>query len=383
MRPLYLDYMATTPVDERVAKKMFQYMTYEGEYGNASSTTHIYGERVALAIEEARESVAQLIHAQPEEIIWTSGATESNNLAIKGACHFYQRKGKHIITLKTEHKSVLEPFEQLAREGFEVTFLPVLPNGLLDLDVLKNAIRQDTILVSVMHVNNEIGVIQNIGAIGQWLKNKGIIFHVDAAQSVGKIPINVNDMSVSLMSITAHKIYGPKGVGALYVSRQPRIRLQPLVQGGGQEQGLRPGTLASHQIIGMGEAFLIAQENLVADNQRILVLRNRLWNELRKIEGVHLNGDLENRVAGNLNICFENIEGNMLSTALKDLAISSTSACTSGSLEPSYVLKALDLSDDLAQSSIRLSLGRYTVESDIPFIVDKITEQVKKLRTCL
>lgn len=379
-RPLYLDYMATTPIDERVANKMLHYMTYDGEFGNPASRSHVYGEKAALAVEKAREEVAGLIHAEASEIIWTSGATEANNLAIKGACHFYQRKGQHIITMLTEHKAVLEPFEQLEREGFEVTYLSPLPNGLLALNVLEKAIRKDTIFVSIMHVNNEIGVIQDIEAIGRFLQNKGIIFHVDAAQSAGKMPIDVAKMHVNLMSLSAHKVYGPKGMGVLYVSHNPRIRLTPLIHGGGHEQGLRAGTLATHQIVGMGEAFRIAREVLSEENQRILKLREMLWNGLKKIPGIHLNGDEKQRVPGNLNVSFEGIEGQSLKLALKDLAISSTSACTSGSVEPSYVLKALNIPNDLAQSALRLSIGRYTTESDIHFVIEKITEQVKLLR---
>ncbi len=380
-RPLYFDYMATTPIDERVAKKMWDYMTIEGEFGNPASRTHVYGQRAALAVEDAREAVADLIHAEPSEIIWTSGATEANNLAIKGACHFYQRKGKHIITLTTEHKAVLEPFEQLEREGFEVAYLSPCPNGLLALDTLEKAIRKDTIFVSIMQVNNEIGVIQDIAAIGQLLRNKGIIFHVDAAQSVGKVPINVHEMSISLMSLTAHKIYGPKGIGALYVSHQPRIRLEPLLHGGGQEKGLRAGTLPTHQIVGMGEAFRLANALLPTESVQILALRHQLWDGLKNIPGIHLNGDEIQRVPGNLNISIEGIDGNELTLALKELAISSTSACTSGSVEPSHVLKALNIPRDLAQGTLRLSIGRYTTESDIQVAIQAITEKIQNLRS--
>lgn len=379
-RPLYLDYMATTPVDERVAVKMLHFMTYDGEFGNPSSRTHIYGEKAAEAVAEAREEVARLIHAESSEIIWTSGATESNNLAIKGACHFYQRKGKHIITLSTEHKAVLEPFEQLEREGFEVTRLSPLSNGLLSLETLEKAIRKDTIFVSIMHVNNEIGVIQDIGSIGRFLQDKGIIFHVDAAQSAGKIPINVGEMGVNLMSFSAHKIYGPKGIGALYISSSPKIRLESLLHGGSQEQGVRPGTLATHQIVGMGEAFRIARDILPEENVRLLKYRDMLWSGLKKIPGIHLNGDERQRVPGNLNFSFEEIEGNSLTLALNDLAISSTSACTSGSMEASHVLKALNIPSFLAKNAIRLSIGRYTTESDIYFIIERITEAVRRFR---
>lgn len=379
-RPIYFDYMATTPVDERVFEKMRRYMTYEGEFGNSTSKTHVYGEKAALAIEEAREEVARLIHAESNEIIWTSGATEANNLAIKGACRFYQRKGKHIITLLSEHKAVIEPFQQLEREGFEVTWLSPKSNGLLDLEMLKKVIKKETIFVSIMHVNNEIGVIQDIAAIGQYLKNKGIIFHVDAAQSAGKIPIDVHAMHVSLMSFSAHKIYGPKGVGALFVNHQPRVRLEPLFHGGGQEQGLRPGTLPSHQIVGMGEAFKIARENLSQESQRILFLRQKLWHGLKNILGVHLNGDETRRVPGNLNISIEGVKGEELMLALNDLAISSTSACESASVEPSHVLKALKIPEGLAQSTIRLSIGRYTSESDINFAIEDIKKHIELIR---
>jgi cysteine desulfurase len=378
-RPIYLDYMATTPIDERVAEKMWHYMTYAGEFGNPASTSHIYGQRASLAVEEARESVAALIHAEPDEIIWTSGATEANNLAIKGACRFYQRKGKHIITVTTEHKAVLEPFDQLEREGFDVTRLSPLPNGVLQLDMLEKALRSDTIFVSVMHANNEIGVIQDISAIGHLLQKKGIIFHVDAAQSAGKIPIDVHAMSISLMSLSAHKIYGPKGIGALFVSHQPRIRLESLLHGGAQEQGLRAGTLATHQIVGMGEAFRLAQILLPTESQKILTLRQMLWDGLKTILGIHLNGDEVQRVPGNLNVSIENIDGNELRLALKNLAFSSTSACTSGSVEPSYVLKALHVPRDLAQSTLRLSIGRYTTESDISIAIESITQNVNRL----
>lgn len=366
-RPIYFDYMSTTPVDERVAQKMWDYMTYAGAFGNPASRT-FYGEQAAAAVDEAREQVAQLIHADPAEMIWTSGATEANNLAIKGACHFYQRKGKHIITVATEHTAVLEPFEQLAREGFDVTLLPVLSNGLLSLDVLAKAIRPDTIFVSVMHVNNEIGVIQDITAIGQLLANKGIIFHVDAAQSLGKVLIDVQTMPVNLMSFSAHKIYGPKGMGALYVSHHPRIRLVPLMQGGAQEQGLRPGTLATHQIVGMGEACRIMRVEGEAENRRILVLRHQLWDAIKNIPGIHFHGDKLHRVPGNINISFSGVSGETLSLKLSNIAFSSRSACTSSSLEASHVLKALHIPDDLAHNAMRISIGRYTTESDIEML---------------
>ncbi len=380
-KPIYLDYMATTPVDERVAKKMMHYMTFDGEFGNPASSSHIYGQTAALAVAEAREQVASLIHADPAEIVWTSGATESNNLAIKGACHFYQRKGKHIITLKTEHKSVLDSLEQLEREGFEVTRLSPESNGLILLETLEKALRPDTIFVSIMHVNNEIGVIQDISAIGQLLKDRGIIFHVDGAQSAGKTPVDVKAMNISLMSFSGHKVYGPKGIGVLYVNHSPRIRLEPLIHGGGHEQGLRAGTLATHQIVGMGEAFSIAKEIMLEECQRILALRELLWEHLKKIPDVHLHGDEHQRISGNLNISFEGVEGLSLALALKDLAYSSTSACSSGSSAPSHVLKAIGVSNRLAFSALRLSLGRYTTEADVDYIIKLVTAQVSRLRT--
>lgn len=380
-RPIYLDYMATTPVDSRVAQKMLHYMTFDGEFGNASSKTHIYGQKAAEAVENARAQVSALIHAEPREIIWTSGATEANNLAIKGACRFYQRKGRHIITLQTEHTAVLEPFEQLAREGFEVTYLAPSSNGLLSLETLEQAIRPDTIFASIMHVNNEIGVIQDIAAIGTLLKNKGVLFHVDAAQSAGKIPIDLTQMPVNLMSFAAHKIYGPKGIGALYVRQSPRVRLEALVHGGGQEQGIRAGTLPVHQIVGMGEAFQIAEQALPVESKQLLQWRNQLWEGLRKIPSIHFNGDLKQRVPGNLNMSFEGLDGSdALVLALPNLAFSSTSACSSGREEPSHVLKALGVSRDLARNTLRLSIGRYTKESDILIAIQQITDAVAALR---
>jgi len=377
-KPIYLDYMATTPVDPVVAEKMLHYMTYEGEFGNPSSRTHVYGEKAALAVLEAREAVAGLIGAEASEIIWTSGATEANNLALKGACHFYRRKGTHVVTLKTEHKAVLDPCEQLEREGFEVTYLTPQPNGLLLLEMLESALRPDTILVSVMHANNEIGVIQDIAAIGQLLKGKGILFHVDAAQSAGKIPLDMQTMPVDLLSLSAHKIYGPKGIGALFVRGRPRVRLEPLIHGGGQEQGLRAGTLASHQIVGMGEAFRLAKELMQEESQRILKLRRLLWEGIRNLPGIVLHGDEEQRLPGNLNISFWNIDGAELKLALHDLALSSTSACTSGSIEPSYVLSAIGVPRELAQSALRIAIGRYTTEEEIQFAVQAIRQAVAK-----
>ncbi|WP_338018810.1 IscS subfamily cysteine desulfurase [Ectothiorhodospira variabilis] len=378
--PIYLDYSATTPVDERVAEKMVGFMTRSGCYGNPASRSHSFGWTAEKAVETAREQVAALVGADPREIIWTSGATEADNLAIKGAAHFYQKKGRHIVTLKTEHKAVLDPCRQLEREGFEVTYLDPEPNGLLNLNKLEAALREDTILVSVMHVNNEIGVIQDLEAIGQLTRARGIVFHVDAAQSAGKIPLNLSSLPVDLASFSAHKIYGPKGVGALYVSRKPRVRLEAQMHGGGHERGLRSGTLATHQIVGMGEAFRIAGEQMDAEATRVLQLRDRLWAGLSAMEEVYLNGDLEHRVAGNLNVSFNFVEGESLIMALKDIAVSSGSACTSSSLEPSYVLRALGRDDELAHSSIRFSIGRYTTAEEVDYTVELVRAAVQKLR---
>jgi len=340
-----MDYSATTPVDERVAEKMCTYLTRQGQFGNPASRSHEFGWKAESAVEQARADVASLVNANPKEIIWTSGATESDNLAIKGAAHFYQKQGKHIITLKTEHKAVLDSCRQLEREGFEVSYLDPEPNGLLDLDKFQAALRDDTILVSIMHVNNEIGVIQDVAAIGEICRDRKIIFHVDAAQSAGKIDIDLEQLKVDLMSFSAHKIYGPKGIGALYVRRKPRVRLEAQMHGGGHERGLRSGTLPTHQIVGMGEAFRIAREEMAEENVRIAALRDRLWNGLNDIEEVYLNGDMEHRITGNLNVSFNYVEGESLIMALKDMAVSSGSACTSSSLEPSYVLRALGRSD--------------------------------------
>jgi cysteine desulfurase len=378
--PIYLDYSATTPVDERVAKAMMNCLTKEGNYGNPASRSHVFGWNADKAIEEARANVAALINADPREIVWTSGATESNNLAIKGAAHFYQKNGKHIITCKTEHKAVLDTCRQLEREGFEVTYLEPLDNGLIDLETLKAAIREDTILVSLMHVNNEIGVIQDIKAIGEITRERKIIFHVDAAQSPGKVEVDVEDMNVDLMSMSAHKVYGPKGIGALYVRRKPRVRIEAQMHGGGHERGMRSGTLPTHQIVGMGEAFRIAKEEMAADNERILMLRNRLLNGLKDMEEIYINGDLEHRIPGNLNVSFNYVEGESLIMALKDIAVSSGSACTSASLEPSYVLRALGRDDELAHSSIRFTIGRFTTVEEIDYAVELIRKAVVKLR---
>ncbi|HID49246.1 MAG TPA: IscS subfamily cysteine desulfurase, partial [Chromatiales bacterium] len=378
--PIYFDYSATTPVDPRVAEKMCACLTEDGIFGNPASRSHRFGWQAEEAVEQARQEVARLIQADPKEIVFTSGATESDNLALKGVAHFYQKKGKHIITCKTEHKAVLDTCRQLEREGFEVTYLEPEPNGLVDLDKLKAAMRDDTVLVSIMHVNNEIGVIQDIKAIGALTRERKILFHVDAAQSAGKVPIDVNDMNVDLMSFSAHKVYGPKGVGALYVRRKPRVRLEAQMHGGGHERGMRSGTLATHQIVGMGEAFRLAREEMAADNERIRMLRDRLLNGLKDIEEIYINGDLEQRVPHNLNISFNFVEGESLMMALKDLAVSSGSACTSSSLEPSYVLRALGRNDELAHSSIRFSIGRFTTEEEIDFAIEQIRQNIGKLR---
>lgn len=378
--PIYLDYAATTPVDERVAAKMMQCLTLEGVFGNPASRSHSFGWQSEALVEEARAHVAALVNADPREIVWTSGATESDNLAIKGAAHFYQKKGRHLVTVKTEHKAVLDTMRQLEREGFEVTYLEPRSNGLLDLEKFMAALRDDTVLASVMHVNNEIGVIQDIEAIGNACRERGVIFHVDAAQSAGKVPIDLEKLPVDLMSFSAHKIYGPKGIGALYVRRKPRIRLEAQMHGGGHERGLRSGTLPTHQIVGMGEAFRIAREEMVQDNERIRMLRDRLLKGIKDIEEVYINGDLEHRLPGNLNVSFNFIEGESLIMALKDLAVSSGSACTSASLEPSYVLRALGRDDELAHSSIRFSIGRFTTAEDVDYTVEKIRASVEKLR---
>ena len=378
--PIYLDYSATTPVDPRVASAMMECLTNEGNFGNPASRSHEFGWKAEEAVEQARANIANLINADAKEIIWTSGATESDNLAIKGAAHFYSKNGKHIITLKTEHKAVLDTCRQLEREGFEVTYLEPESNGLVDMEKLKAAIREDTVLISIMHVNNEIGVVQDIKAIGQLAREKKIIFHVDAAQSAGKIEIDVKDMHVDLMSFSAHKIYGPKGIGALYVCRKPRVRIEAQMHGGGHERGMRSGTLPTHQIVGMGEAFRIAKEEMAAENERIRMLRDRLLDGLKDIEEVYINGDLDHRVPHNLNMSFNFVEGESLIMALKDIAISSGSACTSASLEPSYVLRALGRDDELAHSSLRFSIGRFTTEKDVDHAVEVIRQAVTKLR---
>ena len=378
--PIYMDYSATTPVDERVAEKMCSCLTRQGLFGNPASRSHEFGWKAEAAVEQARVDVAALINANPKEIIWTSGATESNNLAIKGAAHFYQKNGKHIITLKTEHKAVLDTCRQLEREGYEVTYLDPEPNGLLDLKKFEAAIRDDTRVVSIMQVNNEIGVIQDVAAIGEICRDRKIIFHVDAAQSAGKIEIDTEKLKVDLMSFSAHKAYGPKGIGALYVRRKPRVRLEAQMHGGGHERGLRSGTLPTHQIVGMGEAFRIAREDMAQDDARIRKLRDRLWNSLSDMEEVYLNGDMDQRISGNLNVSFNYVEGESLIMALKDMAVSSGSACTSSSLEPSYVLRALGRNDELAHSSIRFTIGRFTTVEEIDYVAALLHEKVGKLR---
>ncbi|TXH67119.1 MAG: IscS subfamily cysteine desulfurase [Thiothrix sp.] len=378
--PIYLDYSATTPVDPRVAEKMMQYLTLDGVFGNPASRSHAFGWAAEEAIEEARAQVAALINADAKEIVWTSGATESNNLAIKGAAHFNERRGKHLITVKTEHKAVLDTCRQLEREGFEVTYLDPEPNGLLDLEKFKAAIRPDTTVVSVMHVNNEIGVIQDIKAIGEICRANKIVFHVDAAQSAGKVEIDLETMPVDLMSFSAHKVYGPKGIGALYVRRKPRVRIEAQIHGGGHERGMRSGTLPTHQIVGMGEAFRIAKLEMAAENERLRMLRDRLWQGLQDIDEVYLNGDLEQRIAGNLNISFNFVEGESLMMSLKNLALSSGSACTSASLEPSYVLRALGRSDELSHSSLRITFGRFSTIDDVDQALVSLHQAVNHLR---
>jgi len=376
--PIYMDYGATTPCDPRVVDAMIPWL--REHFGNPASRTHAYGWEAEQAVETARTQVAELIGADPREIVWTSGATESNNLALKGAAHFYQSRGKHIITVKTEHKAVLDTVRELERQGFDATYLDVKEDGLLDLDVLKAAIRPDTILISVMFVNNEIGVIQDIPAIGALCREKGIIFHVDAAQATGKIDIDMSKLPIDLMSLASHKTYGPKGIGALYVRRKPRVRLEAQMHGGGHERGMRSGTLPTHQIVGMGEAFRIAKAEMVEENARIKALQQRLYKGLQDIEQIFLNGDLERRIPHNLNISFNYVEGESLIMGIKGIAVSSGSACTSASLEPSYVLRALGRSDELAHSSLRMTIGRFTTEEEVDFVVTTLKDRVAKLR---
>lgn len=378
--PIYLDYSATCPMDPRVAEKMMQFMTMDGTFGNPASRSHRFGWQAEEAVDIARNQIAELVNADPREIVFTSGATEADNLAIKGVANFYGKKGKHIITCTTEHKAVLDTCRQMEREGFEVTYLDPESNGLVDLAKLEAAMRPDTILVSIMHVNNEIGVIQDIATIGEMCRSRGILFHVDATQSVGKLPIDLAELKVDLMSFSAHKVYGPKGIGALYVRRKPRVRLEAQMHGGGHERGMRSGTLPVHQIVGMGEAYRIAKEEMAEEMARIRTLRDRLWNGLKDMEAVYVNGDLEQRIAGNLNVSFAFVEGESLIMALKDLAVSSGSACTSASLEPSYVLRALGLNDELAHSSIRFSIGRYTTEEEVDYAIELCRSAVTRLR---
>ncbi len=376
--PIYLDYSATTPVDPRVAEKMIPYLTEF--FGNPASRSHAFGWKAEAAVEEARAHVAALIGADPKEIIWTSGATEGNNLALKGAANFYKTKGKHIVTQKTEHKAVLDTVRELERQGFEATYLDVEPNGIVSLEKLRAAIRPDTVLVSIMMVNNEIGVIQPVWEIGELCREKGIVFHVDAVQGAGRVEIDMAKLKADLLTITAHKIYGPKGIGALYVRRKPRVRIEAQIHGGGHERGFRSGTLATHQIAGFGEAARLAKAEMATENARVRALRDRLWNAIRDMEEVYVNGDLERRIPHNLNVSFNFVEGESLIMAVKDIAVSSGSACTSASLEPSYVLRALGRNDELTHSSIRITLGRFTTEDEVDYAAQLIRRKVEKLR---
>ncbi|MEH6650748.1 MAG: IscS subfamily cysteine desulfurase [Motiliproteus sp.] len=378
--PIYLDYSATTPMDPRVAEKMAQCLTLEGNFGNPASRSHMFGWKAEEAVEIARRQVADLLNCDPREIVWTSGATESDNLAIKGVAHFYSKKGKHIITSKIEHKAVLDTCRQLEREGFEVTYLDPQPNGVVTPESVQQALREDTILVSIMQVNNEIGVINDIEAIGEITRANKVLFHVDAAQSAGKLNIDLERLKVDLMSFSAHKVYGPKGIGALYVCRKPRVRLEAQMHGGGHERGMRSGTLATHQIVGMGEAFALAKAEMHDENRKLMALRKRLWDGVSDLEQVFCNGDFDQRVPGNMNISFNFVEGESLLMALKDLAVSSGSACTSASLEPSYVLRALGMNDEMAHSSIRFAIGRFSTEEEVDFAIDKVRTAVNKLR---
>lgn len=378
--PIYLDYSATTPVDPRVAEKMIECLTAEGNFGNPASRSHAFGWKAEEAVENARRQVADLVNADPREIVWTSGATESDNLAIKGVAHFYASKGKHIITSKIEHKAVLDTTRQLEREGYEVTYIEPGEDGVITPAMVEAALREDTVLVSIMHVNNEIGTINDIAAIGELTRSRGVLFHVDAAQSTGKVEIDLETLKVDLMSFSAHKTYGPKGVGALYVRRKPRVRLEAQMHGGGHERGMRSGTLAAHQSVGMGEAFRIAKEEMAAENERITKLRDRFYKQVEHLEELYINGSMTARVPHNLNLSFNYVEGESLIMALKDLAVSSGSACTSASLEPSYVLRALGRNDELAHSSIRFTFGRFTTEEEVDYAAQKVSEAVTKLR---
>ena len=377
---VYFDYASTTPVDPRVAEKMHECLLLDGNFGNPASRSHEFGWKADEAVEKARLHVANLVKADSREIVWTSGATESDNLAIKGAARFYKDRGNHIITSKIEHKAVLDPCRQLEREGFEITYLDPDENGVISLDNIKKHVKDSTILLSIMHINNELGAVNDIEEIGKFTRENNIIFHVDAAQSTGKLPIDLSKLDVDLMSFSGHKTYGPKGIGALYVRRKPRIRLEALIHGGGHERGFRSGTLPTHQIVGMGEAFKIAREEMENDNKRIKKLRDKFWNQLKDVEEIYLNGDLENRIPGNLNISFNYVEGESLIMAIKDIAVSSGSACTSASLEPSYVLRALGRDDELAHSSIRITIGKYTTEDEVDYAVDLLKKSVEKLR---
>ncbi len=379
--PIYFDYSATTPVDPRVADEMMKYLTNQGEYGNPASRSHPFGWKAEAAVEQARTQIADLINADPREIVWTSGATESDNLGIKGAAHFYSKKGRHLITLKTEHKAVLDTMRELERQGFEVTYLDTQENGLVDLDKFKEAIRPDTVLTSVMWVNNEIGVIQPIRELGAICRENKVIFHVDGAQAAGKIEMDVKDANIDLLALSAHKVYGPKGIGALYVCRKPRVRLEAQMHGGGHERGMRSGTLPTHQIVGMGEAFRLAKEEMALESKHIRRLRDKLLDGVSGLDEIYINGDLETRVPHNLNISFNFVEGESLIMAIKDVAVSSGSACTSASLEPSYVLRALGRNDELAHSSIRFSIGRFTTDEEIDYLVDLLNEKIAKLRS--
>ncbi|MGO2232775.1 IscS subfamily cysteine desulfurase [Marinomonas sp. UCMA 3892] len=379
--PVYLDNSATTPVDPRVAEKMMACLTQDGNFGNPASRSHLFGWRAEEAVEEARLQVANLIKADSREIVWTSGATEANNLALKGVAHAYRQKGRHIITSMIEHKAVLDPCKQLEKEGFEVTYLQPDAHGVISPNQVEEALREDTILVSLMHGNNELGVLTDIAAVGELTRSRGVFLHVDAAQTTGKVEIDVNAMKVDLMSLTAHKTYGPKGIGALFVRRSPKVKLEAQIHGGGHERGMRSGTLATHQIVGMGEAFRLAGEEMQQDCARIQALRERLWSSLSELSGVHLNGDANNRVAGVLNVGFSGVDGEVLLMSLSDIAVSSGSACTSASLEPSYVLRTIGLADDLAHSSLRLSVGRFTTEEEVDFAAETIKNAVTRLRS--
>jgi cysteine desulfurase len=379
-KPIYLDYLATTPADPRVVEKMMHCLSMDGNFGNPASRSHVYGWKAEEAVENARRQVADLINADPREIVWTSGATESDNLAIKGVAHFHQGKGKHLITTRIEHKAVLDTCEQLEREGFEVTYLNPGNDGLITPESVAGALRDDTILVSVMHANNEIGTVNDIAAIGEVTRNAGVLFHVDAAQSVGKIDVNLESMKVDLLSMSAHKMYGPKGMGALYVRRKPRVLLEAQIHGGGHERGMRSGTLATHQIVGMGEAARIAGEDMATDAAHSMALRQRFWDGIKDIEEVHINGDVDARLPGAMNVSIAFVDGESLIMSLKDLAVSSGSACTSASLEPSYVLRALGLKDELAHSSLRFAFGRFTTEEDVDFAIKQLRTAVEKLR---